>query len=274
MPLRILSWNCRRASASNPLWKYLLELSPDIALLQEVSALPTGVSESYQVRSVVPLTKAGGQQRFHSVMLVRGAIAEPVLLRSGIEWVDTELQRFAGNLLSFRVAVDGFMPLTVVGVYSPPWPVARDRLIGQDLSLVKLTQNPDVWVTDLLVAALRQRSEDGSEWVVAGDFNACESFDSWKGGPRGNREWLDRMATIGFTDCLRQYQGALTPTYRKPGTLLPHAQLDYLFVTSGLTAKLRACATGDLERVYGSQLSDHLPVIADFSEPVPQQIQV
>ena len=29
----VVSWNCRRATAGSPLWDYLLELDPDVALL-------------------------------------------------------------------------------------------------------------------------------------------------------------------------------------------------------------------------------------------------
>jgi exonuclease III len=267
MSLRVLTWNCRRASAKHALWQYFSELSPDIALLQEVSGLPEPVASTYDVRFATPPTRLGGRQRFHSAMLVRGTILEPVPLRSKIEWVDEELVRFAGGLPAYRIAIPGFPELRVVGVYSPAWPVARDRLIGKRLEGVKLPQNPDVWVSDLLVAALRSRERGataGPEWIVAGDFNACETFDRWKGGPRGNREWLDRMAELGFFECLRIAQGTLTPTFRKPGAAVAGSQIDHLFVSSGLANRLRSCRTGDPERVFGGALSDHLPIIAEF----------
>jgi exonuclease III len=163
------------------------------------------------------------------------------------------------------VTVRDLPPLIIVGVYAPAWPVARERLVGQELSGVKLVQNPDVWVGDLLVSALRRRADDGAEWIVAGDFNSCETFDSWKGGPRGNREWLDRMTALGFVECLRHSRGALTPTFRKPGATKPTSQIDHMFVTSGLAAALVVCETGDHARVYDDQLSDHLPIVAKFA---------
>jgi endonuclease/exonuclease/phosphatase family metal-dependent hydrolase len=123
-----------------------------------------------------------------------------------------------------------------------------------------------VWVTDLLVAALRQRGKSESKpMIVAGDFNLSETFDRWRGGPRGNREWLDRMAALGFTECLRLHQGALTPTYRRPGQVEPNSQIDHIFVTPDLAARLVSCRTGDTERVYGQGWSDHLPVVAEFA---------
>jgi endonuclease/exonuclease/phosphatase family metal-dependent hydrolase len=265
MTLRVLSWNCRRASRAHELWRYVAEISPDIAVLQEVTHLPHQILDAYDTRSATPTTKSGGPQRFQSMVLARGSIGEAISLHSEFEWVNHELRHFAANLLAYRVTVENFAPLILVGVYAPAWPVARDRLSGHDVGAVKLSQNPDVWVGDLLVAALRHRSVDGPEWIVAGDFNSCETFDSWKGGPRGNREWLDRMAALGFTECLRHSQGALTPTFRKPGASAPRSQIDHMFVTRGLAARLAGCATGDQERVYGLQLSDHLPIVADFS---------
>lgn len=265
MTLRVLCWNCRRAAASHQLWRYLAELTPDLALLQELSSVPEGLAASYEVRAATPRTRRGVPQRFQSVLMVRGQILERVPLQSGIDWVDAELDRFAGNLLAYRVVLPGEAPLVVVAVYSPAWPVARERLAGVELASVKLDQNPDIWVSDLVVAALRQQVGDKVEWIVGGDFNSCETFDSWKGGPRGNREWLNRMAALGLTECLRSHQGKLTPTFRRPGVAEPRSQIDHLFVTPGLAGRLRECSVGDRERVYGTGLSDHLPIIAEFA---------
>jgi exonuclease III len=267
MTFRVLSWNCRRASSRHSLWEQLRRISPDIAILQEVSALPERLQDEYDIRTAVPPTRTGNRQRFKSALLVRGVIGDAVPLNSDEEWVNRELAHFAANLLAFRVTIDGLSPLTVVDVYAPAWPIARERLAKEDVSRVKLTQNPDVWVADLVVAALRRQPASTQEWIVAGDFNSCETFDSWRGGPRGNREWLDRMAELGFTECLRHSQGKLTPTFRKPGKLEAHCQIDHLFVTKGLTLQLVSCNVLEAEKVYGAGLSDHLPIVADFKSP-------
>ena len=41
-------------------------------------------------------------------------------------------------------------------------------------------------------------------------------------------------------------------------------QIDHMFVTEALLSRLVTCKTGSQDRVFGSNLSDHLPVIADF----------
>ena len=263
--MRVLTWNCRRAKASSPLWEHLRELNPDIAILQEVSSLPSPLQASYDIRMTHPRTRKGGSQRFASVLLVKGIINEEIALRSTRSWVDAQLKHFAPNLLAHRVTPAGGASLIVIGVYSPAWPVDRAAYRGLDVSDVKLPENPEIWVSDLLVSALRDSVSPSQASVVAGDFNACETFDSWKNGPRGNRRWLDRMAGLGLIECLRHRAGRLTPTFRRPGTLAAHCQIDHLFVSKGLAACLEDCTTGDPAVVFGVPLSDHLPIIAAFS---------
>lgn len=262
--MRILTWNVRRATARSAAWDYLLECAPDLALLQEVSGVPDRVRLRYHCRAAVATGRRGGPQRFETAILTNGPSCTPVDLRVGLAWVDAEIARFAGNLLASDVTVAG-APLAAVSVYSPAWPVDRTRLVGVDVSGVKLTQNRDVWVADLLWAALRTRGLSPTDaWVVGGDFNLSETFDLWRGGPRGNREYLDRMAALGFVECLRSAHGALVPTYRNRDGKTAH-QMDHLFVTAPLAARLRACDVGPRDVIFGRGLSDHLPIIADFS---------
>lgn len=69
--LRVVSWNCRRASATHALWRYLADLAPDVAVLQEVNSLPQDLLHAYDSRITVPVGKTGKPQRFRSVLLVR-----------------------------------------------------------------------------------------------------------------------------------------------------------------------------------------------------------
>jgi endonuclease/exonuclease/phosphatase family metal-dependent hydrolase len=131
---------------------------------------------------------------------------------------------------------------------------------------VKLTLSRDVWVADLLWAHLReQRGSGTSGFVVGGDFNLSETFDSWRGGSRGNAEYLARMRDLGFTECLRHHSGKLTPTFRNPrGGKLAH-QMDHLFVDT-LAKDLVHCRTGEAARVFDVSMSDHLPIIAELGD--------
>lgn len=131
---------------------------------------------------------------------------------------------------------------------------------------MKLKLSKDVWVADLLWAGLAGEMKGESPWVVGGDLNASITFDTtWSGGPWGNQELMDRMADLGFVECLFHNQGRLTPTFRnKTGGKVIH-QIDHLFVSSPLEQRLRFCTTGDAVSVFGDSLSDHPPTIAAFT---------
>jgi len=263
---RIITWNCRRAREDSAIWGYLKELSPDIALLQEVSGIAPEIMDMYNIQVTVPITKSGKPQKFQTVVLTRGIISDQFQMGASEEWIARELDIFSGNLSAFRIDLFDGSKFTVVCVYSPAWPVPSSHLQGIDVSGVKLTQSPDVWVADLLWASLNfQRPDPSDYWIIAGDFNSSETFDQWPGGPWGNREYLDRMTSLGLIECLCNSQGKLTPTFRNPkGGKIKH-QIDDMFVTAGLATRLIRCHTGSEERVFGGSLSDHLPVIADFS---------
>lgn len=264
--MRVVTWNCRKASAQSGVWDYLLELAPDLALLQEVCGMPKHVESRYAVVQQYPVRKNGSPQQFTTAILVRGSVGNRITLQGPAPWVDGELQRFAGNLVSVELQPDHGPRLRIICVYSPAWPVDKRRLVGVDVTAVRLTQNRDVWVGDLLFAALSlNKPQPGDPWIIGGDFNLCETFDAWRGGPRGNREYLDRMDQLGLVDCLRYAKGALTPTFRTLSRGTITVQIDYLFVTDILRASLVTCDTGSRQCVFESGLSDHLPIVADFA---------
>lgn len=265
--MRICCWNLRRASSDSPAWELFNEMSPDLALLQEVASLPKKIADKYQF-VMRPAAGRKNPQRFSTVILVQGTVGAPIQLSSRWDWVNRELQRFEGNLLAHRVFLRG-QEYRVLSAYSPAWPVDSKRLQGIDVEPVKLTLNPKVWVIDLLRAALLDscNSNDSVPWVIGGDLNSSETFDyMWPGGPRGNREFLDRIRDLGFLECLRHWNGALVPTFRNPRDGKVIHQIDHLFVSGSLKERLISCVTAEQARVFDRSLSDHLPIIAEFSE--------
>lgn len=263
--MRFVTWNCRRATSDSSVWPYFLKLDPDVAVLQDVCEMAESVGDRYEIRSSIPVKKSGKPQSFQNLILVKGTIVEPIVLSSEQDWVNKELAHFSGNLSAWRVQTQGGPTISVVNTYSPAWPVDRTRLTDIDTTGVKLTQSPDVWVADLMLPALRSHGSTNEEqWIIAGDFNLSETFDSWSGGPHGNREYLDRMTDLGFTECLRSFAGELTPTFKNTSNAKILHQMDHVFVSAGLASALSSCATGSHEEVFDAGLSDHLPVIADF----------
>lgn len=264
--LRICTWNMRRATQhSDAAWEYLLELDPHVALLQEIASIPAKVAARYALLMRRASGKAGQPQRFSTAVLVRGIIQEEIRLSSRHDWVNSELQRFSGNLVPAEIVLQSDDRARVMSVYSPAWPIDRARLKGIDVSQIKLKNNPDVWVTELMWASLNERRLNSVPWVVGGDLNSSVTFDTlWGDGPRGNQEVQDRMSALGFVECLCLSQGQLTPTFRNTKGGKAIHQMDHLFVQEPLASRLATCCVGDQDVVFGGSLSDHLPIIADF----------
>jgi hypothetical protein len=245
-------------------WDYFLEINPSIALLQEVGKIPLFITNEYKIIALNPINKKNLPQRFQTAILVKGNIGEEIILRSKWDWVNNELERFKGNLLSHQIIINN-TNFNVVSVYSPAWPVDPKRLEGIDVNPVKLKLNPKVWTTEILWAALNCVLNGDGNWIIGGDLNISETFDYlWKGGPRGNKEIIDRFEALGLVECLRKFNGKLVPTFRNPSNRLIIHQMDHLFVTLPLWGKLVFCSTGDPERVFSKSLSDHLPIFADI----------
>jgi len=265
---RIVTWNCRKATKKSGLWDYLLEMDPDVALLQEVSEIPEKVCSAYACEVRKATKKDGSLQRFSTVLLVKGRISNTLVLTSPEQWIAEELQRFSGNLVALEIQPTNGPPIKAISVYGPHWPIDHIRFSGIDVTGVRLAlQKRDIWLMDLLWASLKYQSANLDQpWIIAGDFNLSETFDLWRGGPRGNREYLDRMAELGLVECLRKSKGMLTPTYRNPRGGVVKDQIDHLFVSPVLAKRLITCDTGYSDRVFNSskRLSDHLPIVANF----------
>lgn len=132
---------------------------------------------------------------------------------------------------------------------------------------IKLQNNDQIWMTDLLWGALRRQPSLADErWIVGGDFNSAPTLDDGRDGNRGNREWLARMRAIGFIDCLAHAQGHPVPTFRHSRGAIRN-QIDHLFVTPPLLKRLIDCRVPPHEEIWRADgpLSDHIPIVAEFA---------
>jgi exonuclease III len=275
--MRIVTWNVHGARKDSPLWEFLSELNPDVLLLQEIGSMPNSLLDSFDHYSRPAVSKAGVPQRFRTGALVKGEIVNRISLLSEYEWANHELEFLKGNFISCTVELNDHTPLNVISVHSPAWPVDKRRLKGIDVSGVKTSTNPNVWGTDILLAALRNRVANDEIWIVGGDYNSSETFDwDWqnRNGKRfgirssGNAENLERMRRLGFTECLRQTENdPIIPTFRHSRGRIEH-QMDHLFVSNQLYSRLDKCTVGDRDVIFDRALSDHLPIIADFRTAV------
>lgn len=271
--MRILTWNLRRATDTSVAWNILTDLGPDIALLQEVTSIPSAVSDLFDIKFCRAINKNGTPQKFGTAIFVKGEIIKELPLSSEYDWVNRELERFAGNLLSCTVQPTGCPMLNIISVYSPAWPIDTSKYPDVDITKVKLKLNPELWVTEILWSALNKANLKGIPWIVGGDLNSSETFDLTFSS--GNREILDRMEALGFTECLKKHNGRLTPTFKNPkGGKMIH-QIDHLFVTDSLFSRIIGCTTGDKLNIFENSISDHLPILADFENPqsIPSEME-
>jgi endonuclease/exonuclease/phosphatase family metal-dependent hydrolase len=261
--MKIVSWNMRRATTASPAWQYFRELNPDVALLQEVGGLPRTLTQ-YHVAKDFAARKQSGRQKFSTVVLSRFPIARELDLKSDVEWVTELYEGFRGNILHCSIEIPSIGHCTLVSVHSPAWPIPINAS-WPDVAKIKLTQNSQLWLTEILWSLLQTTMPQiAGHWIIGGDFNSSETFDSWPGGPRGNREIIDRMTMLGLTECLRAKSGRLVPTFINAKNKAILHQMDHLYVSKHIFSELESCETGNEARVFRDGLSDHLPIIASI----------
>ena len=104
----------------------LLDMEPDIALLQEVSIFPPTITSSFDAKFESALGATGKPQQFGTAVLVRGKIIDDLQLSSACDWANSEFNVFAGNLVGCTILTEDGSPKNVISVYSPAWPVNKD----------------------------------------------------------------------------------------------------------------------------------------------------
>lgn len=261
----VIAWNGHGVtSKKTAFWEYFLKQNADLALLQEINSIPDYVLSAYNAAVETAVAQTGRPQRFRTCLLSKRPMGKSPPLTSDTKWANSELLHFRGNLVSGSIEVRT-KSINAISVYNPAWPIDRTRVSSYDTTGVRLThQKSDVWLADVLWSALSTRQHSDELWIVGGDFNLSETFDSWAGGPQGNKEYLDRMASLGLVECLRKYQGQLTPTFKNPSNRKILHQIDHIWVSPGLAGCLVECHTAPHEEVFDRGLSDHLPIITAF----------
>lgn len=267
--MRIITWNVCRAIKSSQVWNILLNLQPDIALLQEVGEIPESIKEIYQIKSERPVTQKNNLQKFLTVILIKGEIIENIHLFSKKDWINKKLDFFKGNFIGCVAKIEGYPQINVICVYSPAWNISKEQLIGIDISTVALKDKTKLSGAEILCDALKEVVDNKNIWVVGGDYNWSDTFEKdYPGGPQGivscgSKELRDRMYSLGFKECLKEFNNSLVPTFKNHyGNRIIH-QIDHLYVTENLFNNLSKCVVGD-NLIFEKKLSDHLPIIADF----------
>jgi hypothetical protein len=209
---RVITWNCRRASLYSGLWDYLLEIGPDVALLQDFGAIPERVLKDFRLVHNGTVVETSRAPRLMSGILVKGIKSADIAFPAPTEWVARVLENFKEFFTAQEVTLYNGVRLKLLSVYSLANYIDRKRFIGIDTTGIRLTaQRLDVWMTELLWVTLKSLGITAEEpFIVGADLNSSETFDSPR--PRGNREIMERLNSLGFYDCLRMFKGQLLHT--------------------------------------------------------------
>jgi len=266
--MKVCTWNVNKATKMpnrEGVWKYLLEVDADIVFLQEVNSIPSYIADQYTILKRKAITKNDTLQNFSTAILVKGSIKEEIELKSEYKWVNEELKRFNGNLISAKVVLDTGYEVNVLSVYSPAWFIDKSRWEDENYVNVKLENNPELWVTELLYASLLNENIENNSWIIGGDLNSSLTFDNYSSKLfQGNFEIQNRMKALGFIECLNTFNNDIVPTFKNPkGGKVIH-QIDHLFVTKNIYNNIINCKTSKQEEIFNESLSDHLSIIAEF----------
>jgi endonuclease/exonuclease/phosphatase family metal-dependent hydrolase len=128
--------------------------------------------------------------------------------------------------------------------------------------------------TEIILAEIAGIQSSGRPTILLGDFNSSSPLDAdyfrqeTKHHPKFNV--MTRYLDSGYVDLVHQHQGALTETQASVPTHLGKKnegfwRLDYILASTPLAKK---CVSAHVAKEPATdRLSDHYPVIADFTWP-------
>jgi exonuclease III len=255
--MRIVCWNMnhwqRKPAQRKAAWRFLEELRPDVALLQE-----TVPDEAIDPARVV--YRKSGIDKFcpwGSALVSYSAPVEPLTeIQSRYSKTAADLHgTFPGSLAIARIE-----DLTLISFYG---------VISNGYSLTVVHRQ----LSDLTPLF---DSRFGKRVVLGGDLNISTQL----GRPhnRRHRNVLDRFASLGLVDCLALQRPPRPPledcpcedsdcrhvqTHRHNRSQKPW-QADYFFVSESLQKKVKSCVALNSGDPNPWRFSDHCPLILEL----------
>jgi exonuclease III len=260
--VRLTTWNLARGGSERA-WTILLdEIQPDVAFVQEAkhSRLPPGA-----IWNGPALRKSAKPQPWGSALIPKPQLQLlPFRLTappSASDW----LRHSGGAVVAAELMTKAF-PIVLLSCYSPAWTLPLPSgTASDDIDAVRLraVKKHEIWLADLVWACVHELQAQGRQVIAAGDFNLCASFDDTFSA--GNREYIQRMAESELTEVVRRFypEESSAPTFRNARSKRIEHQLDYVWVTAGVDARIRSCSIGE-HRLLIENVSDHLPVIFEI----------
>ena len=257
--MKILVWNIKRCGSKSGSWEIINTHNPDVCLLQEVSSIPSFISNQFQVIEEHPTTKNLEKQKFKSVILIRNGVkyTTPNFTFS-TKTSENIYQYFKGNLLGITTET-----FTFINVYSPPWAISDSLFDWKDIYDLKLKSNSKLFITEILYDLIRSTSFPNN-LIFGGDFNSSIKFDFGRKNS-GNQEIISRLHQLDYFDSLSEFNGGLVPTFQNPrGKEIIH-QLDYLYIHKNQIENIQSCNLVNKRLIIGKKISDHLPILLEIN---------
>lgn len=256
--MRVVSWNLARNTYPSDVthdaaWRYLRDLDPDVALLQEARArLPDWVGATYEVARQPA-------QRWGSLILAKPKFQ---LLRWPGE--QPRLQHSTDVYLAtatIRILDDA--SVVVGSVHAPIGAASLTDLSGLDAKLIKRPRAPVAYRSDVAYAFYRELVR-GRRFLISGDWNVARLWDYQYGHPQIHEiDFFDRAHADGWIECYRRLhpEGEGRTWFR--GSEPPY-QMDHAFCDEETAQTLQACEI-DKWPAESLHLSDHAPLILEFA---------
>lgn len=259
MTLRLLTYNIKRGGAGKEaeLAAVIVSAHPDIVVLQE--ATTPKVVEALAAATGMAQWASSGKESL--AFMSRTKVAH-------FQWHHPRLSRHA-----FLEIAPGPDPFRIFGVHLSAiysaW-TERHRMVELKALLAEI-----------------KRQKHGFH-VLVGDFNTLAPGDLldfrklpnrlralvWLSGGKIRWRTIQHVLNAGYTDGYR-LRHPQEPGYTFP-TWAPHVRLDYVFVPTGFTDRLRSCEI--VTAPPADTASDHLPFLAELEVPasaiVPEPMTV
>ena len=234
--MRIVSWNMRKKKGN---WNYLLSsLNPDFALLQETSPIEDYIDPQY-------ITE----------VIVKKNLRNSIFVKNN-DFRSLQMPHDEGMGLNVvKVAKSGYGEIFFLSIYG--------NLIFSPSLHTKLEELISLYVSEL------RTKYSANHILIAGDFNMDRMMDEnptgsrfVKKGERTHNLFFDSILNLGFSDCLRKYHPNFIQTYRHNRGNYPW-EIDHMFATEDLYKNLQSIDVHNSDEI--NRLSDHNPIVADFS---------
>jgi endonuclease/exonuclease/phosphatase family metal-dependent hydrolase len=262
--MRLISWNmgCAFPGSSymprhERAWRTLLELEPDIALLQEARP-PEWVATDGSIVVGRPRNDRGS---FQTLIWSRGRRLHRVETSAELAPL------IQGQVIVGETVDNSGQPLLVASLHAKTgtWPQEPFAALSQGVRDL-LPSSRYVWHSDVMLAEARQ-TFGSRRFVAAGDLNMASRMDAIydSNSPMwGSGLWFAQARDAGWMRCHLKFHAGEEQTFFRPGRENEQMyQLDHIFADAVTYAAATRCEVLSFDAL--DEMSDHAPMLLELA---------